>query len=246
MKIVIYENEIGQRIVFDNKFLFCESIDMTGTAGIHAVENLAFANGQQSVYHKLSAKTIPCSFAFYETDDEYTKRLAETIFNPEISGTLTVFTPTHKYQIECRPQNIPVFKHDEIISVHRFDVDFTSDFSYWKMDSELSVPLTSTTTSLRSVNPVHLPVRIYFPANEKYRIFQINSKGFRLKPCTFPLWIDTENFKITDNSGNNCNQYIDPENNVDEVFLRYGNNTIVCSPCNGEILYYYQLSAGEM
>ena len=51
-KNVIYENSLGQRISFDNKKLFIESIDMTGTTGIHASESLASADGQTSVYER--------------------------------------------------------------------------------------------------------------------------------------------------------------------------------------------------
>ena len=62
-KTAVWEDALGQRIVFDNKTFFLESIDMTGTSGVNTVENLAFADGQKTIKRKLGAKTIPCSFS---------------------------------------------------------------------------------------------------------------------------------------------------------------------------------------
>ncbi len=130
-KNVIYENSLGQRLVFDNRQLFIEYIDMIGTTGIHAAESLASADGQTSVYHQLGAKTIPCSFALKNINlDDYTKLYLESIFNPKLSGTLTVITKNDVYKIECRPQNFPTFKRDEVKFVYRFDVDFVADFRF--------------------------------------------------------------------------------------------------------------------
>ena len=69
-KTAVWQNGTGQEIVFDNRTFFLEDIDMTGTAGIHTVETLARADGQVSIAHQLAAKTIPCSFAWYDSTQE--------------------------------------------------------------------------------------------------------------------------------------------------------------------------------
>ena len=245
-KNVIYENSLGQRIVFDNKKLFIESIDMTGTTGIHAVENLAFSDGQSSVYHQLSAKTIPCSFAIKNINlDDYTKIYLESIFNPKISGTLTVITKNDVYKIECRPQNMPTFKRDEVKFVYRFDVDFVADFPYWQKGAKIPLTLTSAETFLYSNTPIDLPMKIVFPAGVS-TLFNVNGKGFTLKAHDIPLTVDTQNFKVTNAGGQNCNQYIDATAQLDEVYFKYGQNKIICSPFSDVQIFYYNLSLGEI
>lgn len=171
-KVVIWENDIGQSVTFDNEgTLFVESIDMTGTAGIHTVESLAMADGQVSVAHHLSAKTIPCSFAWYGEDDDGTiKRRLAQIFSPLHSGTLTVLTShsgysaSAQYQIGCRPQNVPTFKRDTNLNVWRFDVDFVADFPYWRHGAEQVVTLNSSNVVVTSSCPFDIPPVIYIPA----------------------------------------------------------------------------------
>ena len=245
-KNVIYENSLGQRLFFDNKKLFIESIDMMGTSGIHAAESLASADGQTSVYHQLGAKTIPCSFALKNINlDDYTKLSIESIFSPKLSGTLTVITKNDVYKIECRPQNMPTFKRDEVKFVYRFDVDFVADFPYWQKGAEISLSLSAGETFVYSNNPIDLPMKIVFPAGPA-TLFNVNGKGFTLKPHTMPLTVDTQTFKITDNQGTNQNRYIDATAQLDEVYFRFGENKIVCSPFADVQIFYYQLSNGEM
>ena len=245
-KIVIYENRLHQRAVFDQKYLFCESIDMTGTAGIHFTEQPALADGQAIVFSKLSAKTVQCSFAFKNTHDNFTKTMLENIFNPKISGTLTVITKNHTYKLGVRPQNQPSFKRDTVKFIYRFDVDFVSESSLWKMDSEITVPLTSAETTLLSENPYDLPIKIVFPNCNSSTLFNVNGKGFTLKPHTMPLTVDTQNFSVRDVNGANQNQYIDATAQLDEVYFRFGENKIICSPFADVQIFYYQLSNGEM
>lgn len=245
-KNVIYENSLGQRLVFDNRQLFIEYIDMIGTTGIHATESLAFADGQTSVYHQLSAKTIPCSFALKNINlDEYTELYLESIFNPKLSGTLTVITKNDVYKIECRPQNMPTFKRDEVKFVYRFDVDFVADFPYWQKGAEIPLTLTSAETFVYSNNPIGLPMKIVFPAGVS-TLFNVNGKGFTLKAHDIPLTVDTQNFKVTNAGGQNCNQYIDATAQLDDVYFRFGQNKIICSPCSDVQIFYYNLSLGEI
>ena len=246
-KTVIYENSLHQKAIFNQKYLFCESIDMTGTTGVHFTEQPALADGQAIVFSKLSAKTVPCSFAFKNTqNDNFTKTMLENIFNPKISGTLTVITKNHTYKLDVRPQNQPSFKRDTVKFVYRFDVDFVSASSLWQMDSEISIPLTAAETTLLSENPHDLPIKIVFPNCNSSTLFNVNGKGFTLKPHTMPLTVDTQNFSVRDVNGANQNQYIDATAQLDEVYIRFGENKIICSPFADVQIFYYQLSNGEM
>ena len=245
-KNVIYENSLGQRLVFDNRQLFIEYIDMIGTTGIHAAESLASADGQTSVYHQLGAKTIPCSFAIKNINlDDYTKLYLESIFNPKLSGTLTVITKNDVYKIECRPQNFPTFKRDEVKFVYRFDVDFVADFPYWQKGAEIPLTLTPAEIFVYSNNPIDLPMKIIFPAGVS-TLFNVNGKGFTLKAHDIPLTVDTQNFKVTNAGGQNCNQYINATAQLDEVYFKYGQNKIICSPFLDVRIFYYNLSLGEI
>ena len=244
-KNVIYENALGQRLVFDNKLLFIESLDMTGNSGIHAVENLAFADGQTSVYHQLAAKTIPCSFALKNINlDTYTKLYLESIFNPKLSGTLTVITKKDIYRIECRPQNVPSFKRDGR-RVYRFDVDFVADFPYWQKGAEIPLTLSAYETFVYSNNPIDLTMKIVFPAGEATP-FGVNGKGFTLKSYDFQITVNTQNFRVTNASGQNCNQYIDAAASLDNVYFRFGKNRIFCPVYSNVQIFYYDLSLGEI
>lgn len=241
-KIAVYENALHQKIVFDNKFLFLESIDMTGTAGVHTAESLAFADGQVTISRQLAAKTIPCSFAFKNVkDDFYTKRRLEQIFNPKISGTLTVYTQKNKYQIDVYPQNVPTFQRDKVKYVYRFDVDFVADYPYWRVGDEQEI----IGNSFKSANPLDIPLKIYYPADESTIYVTVNSKGFYLSARNFPVWVNTQNYTVTDENGNNCSQYISASHDIDEIFLKYGSNSIGRSNRNVRI-FYQNLSLGEM
>ena len=246
-KIVIYENSLHQKAVFNQKNLFCESIDMTGLSGIHSVQNLAFADGQVTVSHQLSAKTIPCSFAFKNTqNDVYTKNLLENIFIPKDNGTLTVITKDNIYSIDCYPQNAPVFKRDTVKFVYRFDIDFVSDSSLWRKGNEISVTLKSAETIILSDNPHDLPMKIIFPSSNTATLFNVNGKGFTLKKHTMPLTVDTQTFTVKDSQGKNQNQCIDATAELDTIYFRFGKNKIICSPFTDVKILYYQLSNGEM
>lgn len=245
-KIVIFENSLHQRVIFNQKYLFCESIDMTGLSGIHSVQNLAFSDGQVTVSHQLEAKTIPCSFAFKNTkNDGYTKNLLENIFIPKDNGTLTVITKDNTYSIDCYPQNVPVFKRDEVKFVYRFDVDFVADFPYWQKGAEIPLTLSNAETLVYSNNNIDLPMRIVFPSGPA-TLFNVNGKGFILKKHTMPLTVDTQTFTVKDSQGKNRNQYIDATAELDEIFFHFGENKIICSPFTDVKILYYQLSCGEM
>lgn len=267
-KVVIWENDIGQSITFGNEgTLFVESIDMTGTAGIHTVESLAMADGQVSVAHHLSAKTIPCSFALYGDDSTMRDRLAQ-IFSPLRSGTLTVLTRhsgysvSEQYQIDCRPQNVPTFKRDTDLDVWRFDVDFVADFPYWRHGAEQVVKLNSSHVVVTSECPFNIPPVIYIPAVADQVVIATSHRlntsdswspqvdAFTVNARNYAVWIDVQTMRVRKANGTYADQVISVTADIDKALVRYGQNAFYCAGAGVESeipkLYYYNLSMGEV
>ena len=258
-KNVVWKNAIGQTLTFDNVRFFVEEIDMTGTSGLHTVESLAGTDGQQTVDHHLAAKTIPCSFAVKDVEDDmYMQRYIAQIFSPLGEGTLTVYTRNDKYSIACYPQSVPVFKRDQSVPcVYRFSVDFVADYPYWRKGSRIDKAVSS--YSVESLNriitsdcPFDIPPDIYFPASESTVNFQLyplgsSSKSFTILPHDFPVRVITQGFSvINDNDGTDQSQLVNVTAELDEILIRYGKNIVVASPDNGVRLQYYELSMGEV
>lgn len=258
-KNVAWRNSCGQEIVFNNIDLFVESIDMTGTAGIHTVESLAGADGQVTIGHNLGAKTIPCSFALKDKTGTRLENLAQ-MFRPEI-GLLTVTTADeHVYRIDCYPQNIPTFKRDSGVPyVWRFDVDFIADKPLWRKGSEIEVlwsdlPLISGLHTIQSICVYDIPPKIHFPATNHAVTFNIQNgalKRFTLKKHEdFAVLVNTDDFSVTNAStGANVNNLLDPTAELDDIRIKYGNNAITFSSASqgtGVKIIYTELSAGEV
>lgn len=258
-KTAVWEDILGQRIVFDNKTFFIESIDMTGTSGVNTVENLAFADGQKTIRRRLGAKTIPCSFSYNDIrHDEYIHKMLPKLFIPSIPGKLTVFTPTAEYSIDCSPQAVPVYSRDQDVSfVYRWNVDFIADFPYWRkgacIDKAVSdFSLSGLNRIVSSDCPFNIAPEIYFPASENTVNFQLyplgsTSKSFSILPHDFPVRVITQDFSvINDNDGTDQSQLVNVTAELDEILIRYGNNIVVASPDSGVRLQYYELSMGEV
>ena len=245
MKTVIWKPDGRQELKLDNRRLFVESIDMTGTAGIHTVEALAFSDGQETIAHQLGAKTIPCSFALSDrTGDRWLRENLPLFFDPSKEGTLTVLSGTERYTIRCYPQNVPVFKRDSVPYVWRFDVDFVADFPYWSRGRRTE-QLTAAVTTVVSDSPFDTPITISFPANNPTP-FNINDYGFTLKSCTVPLIVDTRDFSVKDAQGNDKNNFIDALAPLNRMRIRYGENTIFCPEYSGVEMSFDILSMGEI
>lgn len=245
MKTVIWKNDKGLKAVFDNRRLFVESIDMTGSTGIHTVESLAFSDGQTTIAHQLGAKTIPCSFALADKKgDMWLRQHLPLFFDPKTEGTLTVYSGTEQYSIRCYPQNIPVFKRDAVPYVWRFDVDFVADFPYWSRGKR-SIQLAYYSTAVKSSSPFDTPVRIAFPAGSATP-FEINGKGCTIASRDVPVVIDTKDFSVRDAQGNDKNYLIDATAPLDEMYLKYGDNNIFCPVYTGVEVSFDILSMGEI
>ena len=273
-KTAVWRNGTGQEIVFDNRTFFLEDIDMTGTAGIHTVEPLARADGQVSIAHQLAAKTIPCSFAWYDStqEDDYMREKLTQLFNPLTGGTLTVYTRDNVYAIDCYPQDFPVFKRVSGLPVWRWEVDFIADYPYWRKGAERVFHLT------RSVgNSLFSPCPFAIAPVIELKLFGTNpellvngntvmlgisnsergtSGGLTIDPdfSTRTLVIDTNTLTIKDKTTRaDCSYLIDANEDIEALRITRGYNTVVCQEQSGQViawqntvLRYHELSMGEV
>ena len=257
-KNAVWKNDLGQCIYFDNYRFFLEAIDMISVPGIHTTESLAMADGVKTIRHQLGAKTIPCSFAFKNTDDDgLTGMELAQIFSPLRSGVLRVYTENAEYMIECSIQDEPTFVRDTD-NAFRWNVDFVADFPYWKMDTKKikavsDIPFAGLKRVLLSDCPFDIMPEIVFPASDDSVLFQLypqgsTSKGFTLKAHPdYPVRVITQDFKvIRDDTKEDCSQLIDATAELDEICIRYGKNVVTASPAGGVTLEYYRLSMGEV
>lgn len=252
IKKVIYRNELGQEIVFDNKMLFCESIDMTGSTGVHAAETLAFADGQVTIGHQIAAKTIPCSFALKDVNNDIwlRNRLAE-VFNPLTSGTLTVYDRENKYEIDVYPQDVPVFTADKKVKyVYRWNVDFVADYPYWRVGVRQSLPLTH--NAYNTVNnpcSVSLPIKVMFKGRCTFAVLGARSTSFTVEQLGTvenpqPVTVNTQTYSVTDENGSNVNYLISASAELDKVVLLPGANRVMLLGDYDGTMSYYHLSTG--
>lgn len=259
-KTAVWRNAIGQEIVFDNYTFFLESIDMTGTPGIHTAESLAMTDGQVTLDHHLGAKTIPCSFAWKDVkDDRWMQAYLTSLFNPTVGGTLTVYTPEETYSIDCYPQDFPTFQRDSGVSyVWRWNVDFVADYPYWRKGTQRTVavadvPMEGFNRVLVSRCPFEIAPEIVFPATSVAAIFQLyptgeSSKEIRMREhADYAVRVITQDFKvIREDTGADCSELISATTELDTIRIRRGKNTVMVSPDNGVLLSYYNLSMGEV
>ena len=257
-KTAVWRNALGQEIVFDNCTFFLESIDMTGTSGIHTVESLAMTDGQVTLGHHLGAKTIPCSFAWKDVrDDRWMQEHLPALFNPLIGGTLTVRTREETYSIDCYPTDVPVFKREAVPYVRRWTVDFVADTPYWRKGTKRNVSLSdlppgdNNSRVLVSPCPFEIAPDIYLPASGDLWL-AINGKGISVIGHEEAIIIKTGTLEVvTAVAGEDCSQLIDARDDIDSLRISFGRNNILCglrsggSP-NGVSLSYYHLSMGEV
>lgn len=249
VKKVIYRNSLGQEVVFDNKILFCESIDMTGNSGIHTTETLAFADGQVTTAHQLGAKTIPCSFALKDVNNDFWLRnRLSAVFNPLVSGVLTVYDRENKYEIDVYPQNVSVFTKDKKVAfVWRWNVDFVADYPYWRVGVRHTIPLTHNSTKV-IYNPcsTELPLEVNLKGRCTFVVTGKEKASFTIEPHSDEKFVtvNTRTYKVTDESGNDVNQLISATAELDKVTLLPGTNKVLLLSDYDGTMSYYHLSTG--
>lgn len=253
-KTAVYRSKLGQELVFDNRGLYLEDIDMTGLSGVHTVETLVGLDGQTTVNRQLGARTIPCSFAVLDADPYRRDELAQ-VFNPLVLGTLTVYTQTECYSIDCYPQNVPVFKPDsEIPDILRWEVDFVADDPFWRVGpvhERRFTAATGPTLVVDSPCPLELPLTVYFPANpNRGTVFSVDADtSFALLAHSVPLIVDTRDFSVINaDTGEDANQYLNIGAPLERVRIRYGTNRlmVISGGQEGIVVRWQELSLGEV
>lgn len=256
-KTAKYRNSLGRELVFDNRTLFIESIDMTGASGLHTVESLLGADGQTTIDSVLQAKTIPCEFALKDTSGNgWLRRELADIFSPKLGGVLTVWTRFGRYEIDVRPKDNPSFKQDsENDFVYRWSVDFVADFPYWRYGDEHTVTLTAGQDVVVRSNCIYdIAPKIYFPATDYNSLIKQGGRvcvSIYAHPNT-DIKLDTLTFRITNaQTGENCNNLVDASNDLSNIRLKYGTNAFNFSynsnaDTTSALMTYYNLSQGEI
>lgn len=247
-KVVYRDKGSGQKICFDNRFLYVESIDTTGLSGVHITEELVGVNGQQTIGHRLGARVIPCSFALNNRiGDKRIYELIVSMFNPLRDGILTVCTGSEEFSIDVYPQNVPVFQKQTVPYITKWTVDFSADYPLWRVGMRKEIYLKGPSTTFRSGSLLDLPVEIYFRPDYPSTPFNINGRGFTIRAYdnkSSGVTVNSRTFEVTDDSGNNVNYLIDAAAPLDEFFLKYGENTIFCPEYNDVSVHYYNLTLG--
>lgn len=260
-KNMIFRNALGQEVVFDNRTLFLESIDMIGAPGIHAAESLAGADGQQTICHQLGPKTIPCGLALKAVGDvEWLKNRLSEVFFPGHgnAGTMTVVTQYGRYEIECYPANVPSFTMAENDGAYRFNVDFVADYPYWRKGAKQSITFTRGAVNsyyIQSRCPYEICPDIYLPASSSDTQMTIVASDVVGGPTLsflahdFPIILSTRKFDMRNaNTGALCTNYLNPNVPVDDLRIRYGKNfvKVLSGVQDGIVVSWYELSMGEI
>lgn len=258
-KNLSYRNELGQEVVFDNRVLYLEAIDMIGTPGIHTAESLAMSDGKRTIRHQLGPKTIPCSFAVKDVGNvEWLKNRLTEVFFPKLSSTMTVETMYGHYEIECYPLNVPTFRMAENDGVWRFDVDFVADYPYWRKGAKQSITFTRGAVNsyyIQSRCPYEICPDIYLPASSSDTQMTIVASDVAGGPTLsflahdFPITLSTRKFDMRNaNTGELCTNYLNPNVPLDDMRIRYGKNfvKVLSGVQDGIVVSWYDLSMGEI
>ena len=258
-KNLSYRNELGQEVVFDNRVLYLEAIDMIGTPGIHTAESLAMSDGQRTIRHQLGPKTIPCSFAVKDVGNvEWLKNRLTEVFFPKLSSTMTVETMYGHYEIECYPLNVPTFRMAENDGVWRFDVDFVADYPYWRKGAKQSITFARGAVNsyyIQSRCPYEICPDIYLPASSSDTQMTIKASDVVGGPTLsflahdFPIILSTRTFDMRNaNTGELCTNYLNPNVPLDDMRIRYGKNfvKVISGVQDGIVVSWYELSMGEI
>lgn len=255
IKKIRYTNSLGVSIDFDNKKLFCENMDLTGMPGTFSVDAFAYTNGQITTSRSIGGRTIPCSFALVDrNDDESLRNKLAAAFSPLLTGTLRIQTGNdmhgNVYEIDVYSSAVPVFKRDSgVWYVWRWDVNFVADYPFFRKHRPNIVRLSERETVVASYSTIDVPIKITFPQTAQFRNVTTGT-GFNVRAAEghpFPITVDTAAFTITDSNGDDAGSAVSISDDISRVLLIPGNNTIQCDwndHTDPVVLEYPELSLG--
>lgn len=253
IKKVIFKNCYGEEITFTRHFpLYVEKIDTFGYSGRFNSDKLIDSPGQFTSSFDVSGKVMPAEFAFWDRyGDSQTLKKIERVFTPLKTGLLTVFdTDDMIYRIDAHPTAAPSFQRTG--RVIRWSVSFAADYPYWRKGYEMiSYTFNSVESIIHNPSMVRTPIEIVFPADVSARTFHNITTGeyFRINSYTASdIIVNTKDFSVVNGSGQNINYILYTNDDVENVNLMPGNNTIqIRGGSNyGVTVRFWELVSGVM
>lgn len=253
IKKVIFKNCYGEEITFTRHFpLYVEKIDTFGYSGRFNSDKLIDSPGQFTSSFDVSGKVMPAEFAFWDRyGDSQTLKKIERVFTPLKTGLLTVFdTDDMIYRIDAYPTAAPAFQRTG--RVIRWSVSFAADYPYWEKgyeDITAEVPA-NVVTAVYNPCMISVPPILILPPYSARTIEKIKPgtwttvKRFSVNDYTDgKLIINTKNFSVVNENGENKNNVLYTNAELDEMFLEPGVNYLRCLGC-GFTVQFKELTAG--
>lgn len=258
IKKVIFKNKYGEEITFTRHFpLYVEKIDTFGYSGRFNSDKLIDSPGQFTSSFDVSGKVMPAEFAFWNRyGDSQTLRKIERVFTPLKTGLLTVFDMDDMiYRIEAYPTSAPAFQQTG--KVLRWTMNFAADYPYWRKgyeDITAEVPA-NVVTAVYNPCMISVPPILILPpygARTIEKVKPVTSaklwttvKRFSVNAYDGKLIIDTKNFSAVNEQGENKNNVLYTDAELDEMFLDPGVNYLRCFVC-GFTVQFKELTPGVM
>lgn len=245
-KIIKYTNENGLSLEFgDTAPLYLEKIDATSLSGVFSADTLARSAGQITTYKSFGARAVPCDFAVViGKENAYLLDEIVALFNPSLSGILTISAGSGIYEIDCYPQAVPNIKMDDkVYKVYRFSVDFVCDYPYFRQKGIITKSLSVGENIVNIRSTVPTPVEIYIPNCENGAVLSIPTAKVKVLPNNYPVTVNTRLFTAVNSEGYEVNA-IDVSSDIEEFRLNYGKNIVTLSGTDTAVLRYYNLFLG--
>ena len=231
-KKIRYKNIRGMSLCFgDKRPYYLEKIDATSLSGVFSADSFARFPGQVTNFRNVNARSVVCDFAIQITDRD--KSIIEDVialFNPLLPGVLTIDTDSGTYEIDCCPSAVPsILPDDKVPSVYRFSIDFVCDYPYFRKPVPITEKIFQAETKIYSYSSVDTPLKIHFPAGGIFTN-RTTGQGFSISPASdgVGVTVDTKNFAITDDNGNDVSNLISIADDIGDVYLQQGWNAIFC------------------
>ena len=245
-RYVKYTNSIGQTISFGKNGFLCEKMEISKAPARYNAYIPISGSGQITSGYDAAPLPIKLQCALVDAKDHFINRqFAMDVFTPLSPGVITVINDDGEYSIEAhlisRPEFVRAGSHS-----WRWEAEFIADFPYWKKGEKHSMTLSTGDNTVYNNSPVSVPVEIKIFYSGKVQNSTIGQSFNHSAPPPGASYytVYTENFKVIDNNGNDCNNRI-ISGDIGDIVLVPGNNTIL-STGTGTVLYWQELRGGVL
>lgn len=250
-KIITYTNSNGLSMTFGYKKPYLlEKIDCCSGDAVIIAESLAGCSGQITIDKKMPGKSIQLdlSVVLPGLDAETLENRLQyirSLFDPMLSGVLTVRTPSTYYTIDCYSLQSVLPEKQAANYKYNFHINLKSDSAYFKKGAPVTKVITSSTYSINSDSVPDVPMIITFPSGYS-GLFTVRGRSITLRTLPSAAILNTENMSLLDELGNDMSQYYSINSAVDKLRLRYGTNSIATTLSSGQSItvQFYDLSGG--